>query len=891
MANLEVVLTVPTVVPNPPARERFFSPVEAGERVDGIFLPFHHTRSTTNDGEDERYDWGIGDFASARDAIDFASAMRFHILQLLPIIWSAAFHSPYSVLSPQALDPEYLGLPSLLNLLETSGINVAAARQFVHEHRDVIEQLRQAAEIDHEGITRLKLAAMQPAWEAFRQHPQHPLYQAFERFREENQPWLEDDILYFLLKQEFMVKDPDVGWDWRVWSRYEAGLSERDPVVLAQAKQRHRQGILFHSFIQFVLDWQWREFVSYATERQVRLMMDMPFAPADARVWQQPAMVSIGDRESGFQRTEVQGVPGKKETPLGQIWQFTVYDYASPAAIQYLQDVFLSYQQRGVTYLRIDHVLGYYQVFAFRQDVNEEFTLARLGIYDEISAIREQALANGSEEARWDAAAKVRRRVIESLLHPREGAPHLPSDVLRLLFNDDGSLHTEGNMVMVGHRLTAEEFGRRRQHKSLWHLQWQTEDKIFRDQPFWEFLRLTPNRRAEDDGFTLSWLFPADDREPPQPTDSIRVAYYRLGPGEAMLYDFDRMAQAHGMVVILETLGNVTNELLASSQRPGGYPLIPVVWGLEESGRYYPAKFVRNDCATVGVHDSYGTLVAWRLLNWESKLKLLHRFWPEKSAAELEAYTGELQPAVNEMILQMVYAPHSVFKEAFEPARTPAIVVLQLLDIFRLEDEYRLNFPGEQSSWKRRLPPDLWLPELLAAARGQPSSERASAGVAMLRRLQQARSETPVAHTEQADSIVGMKPNIPLGTLQVRQLSADDPAKTAPFLIDVYTSGEPDYVAIIFLNRQGKEFARRPLQKMQGQKGITAGITNWMVSLQPEQEGVYRYRIEVTRRDGSRQSSAMGLLVAVASGRNLNFLSPAYALGDIEEFRDDVSLR
>lgn len=883
-ASLEIVQTVPLVAPNPPANERFFSSVEAGERVDGIFLPFHQMRSTTDDPNEDRYDWGIGDFVSAYDAVDFAAAMRFHILQLLPTVWSAAFNSPYSVLSPQALDPEYLGIPALLNELEAGEIHVAAARQFVREQNEAIRQLRDAAEIDHDGIKALKLAAMRPVWAAFRQRRQHPLYHEFERFRQATKAWLEDDILFFLLKQEYMAKDPERGWDWRVWSRYEPGISERDSIALIRTRERYREDILLHSFIQFVLERQWRAFVSYSTQRQIRLMMDIPFAPADARVWRQPEMVSMGARESGYQRIEVQGVPGKKETPLGQIWQFTVYDYSDPAAIRYIHEVFLSYRQRGVSYIRIDHVPGYYQVYVFRQDVNQEFTLERLGIYEEINSIREQALAQGTDAARWEAAVKARALIIANLLHPREGSPRLPSEIIELTFNSDGSLRTEGNMVMVGRQLTEEEFNRRRQQKSLWHLQWQTEDKIFCDQPFWEFLRLTPNKRAEDDGFTKTWLFSEDDREPPQPTDSIRIAYYRLGPGEAMLHDFDRFAQEYGMVVVLETLGNVTDEMLASSQRPGGYPLIPVIWGLEERGRYYPAKFKRHDCATVGVHDSYGTLVAWRLLSREDKSKLLHLFWPEKNAEALEIYTGELKPEVNEMILQMVYAPHTIFK-TFDSARTPAIVILQLLDIFMLGDEYRLNFPGERNSWKRRMPPDLSLPALLAAARGQADSERAQAGIAMLRRLQQARSAIPMAKVDQQDAIVGMKPNIPLGSLQVRQLDATKTTRTAPFLIDVYTRGEPEDVSIVFLNLHGKEFIRVPLQKMDGQKGITAGITNWMICPRPYREGVYRYRIEMTRRDGSRESSETGLLVAVSQRRNLNYLSPDYALVDIADYR------
>src|SRR5512143_478886 len=113
MPNLDVLQTAPEVAPSLSLAEAFVSPVRVGGLVDGIFLPFHHMRSTTADPLDSRYDWGIGDFVSARDAVDFVAWMGFHILQLLPIVWSAAFHSPYSVLSPRAMDLEYLGIPDL----------------------------------------------------------------------------------------------------------------------------------------------------------------------------------------------------------------------------------------------------------------------------------------------------------------------------------------------------------------------------------------------------------------------------------------------------------------------------------------------------------------------------------------------------------------------------------------------------------------------------------------------------------------------------------------------------------------------------------------------------------------------------------------------------------
>lgn len=887
MQKFNVIHTVPKVAQRLSQPDSFISPVRVGGLVDGIFLPFHHMRSTTSDPLDSRYDWGIGDFVSARDGVDFAASMGFHILQLLPIVWSAAFHSPYSVLSPRAMDLEYLGIPDLINQLESEGLKVDPLRELQRERHEIICLLRDAPEIDHEAIWQLKLDVMQHVWRVVRRNRDLDMLRGFEAFKKANRDWLVDDILYFLLKQEYMAKNPEIGWDWRVWSRYEPGISERDPSAIARANSRHKDAIQFHSFVQYVLSRQWEAFVAYATERGVRIMMDMPFAPADARVWQHPEMVSMGGPETGYQRIEVQGVPGKKETPLGQIWQFTVYDYERQSALDYIRSVFLSYRRLGVTYIRIDHVPGYYHVFLFRQDVEEVFTLERLGVFEAVDAIRRQALQVGTEEAQRDACHRVRELIVDALRFPGEGAPQLPRDVLDLTFDEDGSLLAEGNLIMVCRKLSGEEFGLHQQQKSSWHFQWQTEDRIFRNQPHWQFLRISPNRRADDDGFTREWLFPEDPAEAPRPTDSVRIAYYRNGPGEWILHDFDRFAQESGMVVVLETLGNVTDKMLASSKRPGGYPLIPVIWGLEEWGRYYPGRFERNNCATLGVHDSYATPAAWRFLRPEDQTKLLRLFWPDLSDAEIEGFLGELQPEVNEMILRMVCAPSTVLKE-FRPERTPAMVVLQLTDIFMLEEAYRLNFPGEQSSWKRRLPRDLWLPELLAAAEGRPSSDRAWEGVAMLRRLREERLGTPISGIADEAGNVWIKPEPVPGALQVRRLGGEGGEKTPPFSIEVLSPSTVSDVAIVFLDRFGDEMAKVPVERVPGGKVVAGGMVKWAASLRPVQEGVHRFRIEWHGEDGSPQRSEVGLLVAVEHERSLNFLDPHDALADIEDLRADA---
>ncbi|MCR4337134.1 MAG: 4-alpha-glucanotransferase, partial [Candidatus Omnitrophica bacterium] len=504
--------------------------------------------------------------------------------------------------------------------------------------------------------------------------------------------------------------------------------------------------------------------------------------------------------------------------------------------------------------------------------------MEKLGIYGAIQAVRERALAEGGEEAKSRAAQEVRAMIIETLSNPRDGGPRLPQEILDLLL-EDAQVRSNGNMVMIGRKAAdgASRLG------PSWHREWMVEDKILKNQPLWDFIRLTPNQRAQDDGFTLQWLFP-EDGQGPLPTDGVRVAYYREGPGEKLMSEFEALSQARGTVFIPEMLGNVSDALVQSSKRAGGYVLNPKIWGLNRRSRYHPLNDQDNDVSMFSVADSANISSAWAALSDNEKMDLLRDFWPGTSDQDLQRHRTTLTPEVHEKLLQMSFAPREVYPQ-MPMGSVPLIAILTLTDIAGLDDRYRLNLPGQQTSWNRRLPQAVSSGELLEAVRGRSSTLEAGAGIALTRRLLEARrrARQTARPRPEAVELLGARPDHQKGTVQIRVL--DSPAEqTTPFMVEAFVKGNPKDVSLILLDETGNPVGRFPMSRVENSRN---GEGNWMVSMTPSQVGVYKDRIEITGPDDTVKKSDNGLLAAVDRDANLNPLSPDYALQGIEAYRKD----
>src|SRR5688572_3610132 len=180
---------------------------------------------------------GGGDLGrAAYGFVDFLAAAGQSWWQMLPIGPTGYGNSPYSALSAFAGNPALVSTDRLLD----DGLLSPGDR---HKPREV--QLR-------------------AAFAAFRDGGGDPDHDAFVASARD---WLEDFALYDAIKRAH----GDVQW-----TRWPAGLRDRDAGALAEARAALADSIAFVRFVQWRFDRDWRLLRSYAHERGIGLIGDIP---------------------------------------------------------------------------------------------------------------------------------------------------------------------------------------------------------------------------------------------------------------------------------------------------------------------------------------------------------------------------------------------------------------------------------------------------------------------------------------------------------------------------------------------------------------------------------------------------------------------------------------
>jgi 4-alpha-glucanotransferase len=219
--------------------------------------------------------------------VDFLAAAGQSWWQMLPIGPVGYGNSPYSALSAFAGSP---GLVSIDRLVD-DGLLPARDR---HRPRD------------------LQLQAAFAAFRAGGGHADHDAFVAHAR------AWLEDFALYDAIKHAHGGVQ---------WTRWPAGVRDRDPGALADARTTLADGIAFARFVQWRFDRDWRELRSYAHARGVALIGDIPIFMAhdSADVWRDREQYTLGRAGEAVQ---VAGVPPDYFSSTGQRWGNPLYRWA-----------------------------------------------------------------------------------------------------------------------------------------------------------------------------------------------------------------------------------------------------------------------------------------------------------------------------------------------------------------------------------------------------------------------------------------------------------------------------------------------------------------------------------------------------------------------------------
>src|SRR5438876_4834735 len=329
------------------------------KKIAGVLVPLFALR-----GEN---DLGIGDLGALREFIDWTAEIGFTLVQLLPINETGADNSPYNAISSMAIEPTTLcfapGSPEDLtrNDFEASlsEINLTALRRSGVKYRQV---------------KKLKQRILEKAFANFSARADKKRQSEFRRFCEEESSWLRDYALFRVLIEQ---NKGSAAWD--QWPLQHQTIESarnwlRDLPQERQSVIANRQD--FFRYVQWIAHEQWREAKAYAERRDVALMGDIPFGVSYYSA-------DVFSRPNEFMLDWFGGAPPEpyfKDDEFtqkwGQNWGIPLYPWSVMRANNFQWWRERVRGTRRIFHLfRIDHVQGFYRVYAFpwRAQRNKEF--------------------------------------------------------------------------------------------------------------------------------------------------------------------------------------------------------------------------------------------------------------------------------------------------------------------------------------------------------------------------------------------------------------------------------------------------------------------------------------------------------------------------------------
>ena len=240
---------------------------------------------------------GVGDLGpEAYKFVDFLVSAGQSLWQVLPLGPTGYGDSPYACYSA------FAGNTLLVSI----------------EDSDLTTRLAPASDrVDYGQAHQTKNQLLQAAYQSYTKTTDTNLRSAFETFAQQEAHWLDDYALFRALK------DAHGGVAWHEW---EPALVRRTPAALERAREELREQIEAQMFYQFLFFKQWFALKSYANERGVKIVGDLPIfvAQDSADVWTNPDEFKL---DKNGRPLVVAGVPPDYFSSTGQLWGNPLYNW------------------------------------------------------------------------------------------------------------------------------------------------------------------------------------------------------------------------------------------------------------------------------------------------------------------------------------------------------------------------------------------------------------------------------------------------------------------------------------------------------------------------------------------------------------------------------------
>jgi len=282
--------------------------------------------------------FGIGDFGqTAYDFVDFLSSAGQSCWQVLPLSPTGYADSPYQGLSAFAGNPMLISPAKLIEAGHLTESDLGSQPEF-QDHN-----------IDFGRLIPYKTRLLDRAFANFKASSRQ--VEAFGHFCQENACWLDDFALFLAIKENHGLEP---------WSNWEPELRTREPDALAHSRSALAATTENHKFRQWQFFTQWGALKSYANNRGIRIIGDIPiFVSLDsADVWANPGVYCF---DADLTPTAVSGVPPDYFSETGQLWGHPLYRWDVMAQNGYawwIARFRMALRQADV--LRIDHFRGFH---------------------------------------------------------------------------------------------------------------------------------------------------------------------------------------------------------------------------------------------------------------------------------------------------------------------------------------------------------------------------------------------------------------------------------------------------------------------------------------------------------------------------------------------------
>ena len=327
----------------------YLSDDDASDRLWGLAVNLYAIPSARN--------WGVGDFTDLGELCTHVAGMNGSFVGVNPLhaIPNTGPYglSPYSPISRLFRNVIYLDVEAVPDVLES-----AAAHAAMHDasFKAAVKALRDAAEIDYERSATLKMQILRHAFDHFHENHYVRGTDRGNDFRTYLSAEGEDLRLFglYLELREHFIRTAHV-YAWQEWP--EAYRDKEQPVVRLY-RDDHEKEILFHCYVQWLLDGQLANVQTLCRERgmKVGLYHDLAVGAigGGSDIWMYQDIAGRADV----------GAPPDDFNPNGQNWGFPVLIPEKMRETGY--DLFIETLRQNMRHggaLRIDHALGLFRIF------------------------------------------------------------------------------------------------------------------------------------------------------------------------------------------------------------------------------------------------------------------------------------------------------------------------------------------------------------------------------------------------------------------------------------------------------------------------------------------------------------------------------------------------